>query len=134
MGIAITITGRNRETARLDDLKSTAYKDNNVNETVYRSGLSDTALSSPDNRTGTGIIEEDQPDSFNIKVNFGTDSSSVSPIIDTQQMNTVFVQNRVDNLEINPLSQDQSILDSLTKYAFIFRVLYMDLLIINYMI
>ena len=28
MGIAITITGRNRETTRLDDLKSTAYKDN----------------------------------------------------------------------------------------------------------
>ena len=95
---------------------STAYKDTNVNETVYRSGLSDTALSSPDNRTGTGIIEEDQPDSFNIKVNFGTDSSSVSPIIDTQQMNTVFVQNRVDNLEINPAT-DLTIKDGGTGFA-----------------
>ena len=81
---------------------SLTYKDTNVNETVYRQVLSDTAIQSPDNRTGTGIIEENQPDSFNLKVSFGTSSSDVSPLIDTQQMNTIFIQNRIDDLEINP--------------------------------
>ena len=95
---------------------STTYKDTNVNETVYRQGLSDTAIQSPDNRTGTGIIEENQPDSFNLKVSFGTSSSDVSPIIDTQQMNTVFVQNRIDNLEINPAT-DLTIKDGGTGFA-----------------
>ena len=95
---------------------STSYKDLEVNKTVYRDKLSDDAISSPDNRTGTGIVEEDQPNSFNIKASFGLGDDIVSPIVDTQQMNAIFIQNVIDDVEINP-TVDITIKDGGTGFA-----------------
>ena len=95
---------------------STSYKDLEVNKTVFRDKLSDDAISSPDNRTGTGIVEEDQPNSFNIKASFGLGDDIVSPIVDTQQMNAIFIQNVIDDVEINP-AVDITIKDGGTGFA-----------------
>ena len=81
---------------------SLSYKDVEVNKTFYRDKLSDVTVGAADNRTGTGIIEEDQDDSFNLKLSFGTSDDAISPIIDTQQMNAIFIQNLIDDVEINP--------------------------------
>ena len=95
---------------------STSYKDLEVNKTIFRDKLSDDAISSPDNRTGTGIVEEAQPDSFNIKASFGLGDDIVSPIVDTQQMNAIFIQNVIDDVEINP-TVDITIKDGGTGFA-----------------
>ena len=95
---------------------STSYKDLEVNKTIFRDKLSDDAISSPDNRTGTGIVEEDQTDSFNIKASFGLGDDIVSPIVDTQQMNAIFIQNVIDDVEINP-TVDITIKDGGTGFA-----------------
>ena len=51
--------------------------------------------------------------SFNMKVNFGTNDSRLSPIIDTQRMSVIFVSNRVNNPISNYITDNR--VNSLTE-------------------
>jgi hypothetical protein len=39
---------------------------------------------------------------FRVRVSFGTNTDMISPMIDAEQMNVIFVQNIIDNLALNP--------------------------------
>lgn len=39
---------------------------------------------------------------FRVRATFGTNSDVISPIIDAEQMNVIFIQNIIDNLELDP--------------------------------
>ena len=85
------------------------YKPVIVNDFIERSQLTDTTVGSPDKRTGTGIIEESQDNSFDVKVSFGTSDPVMSPLIDAQEMNVEFIQNLIDELEITTSGNSSNI-------------------------
>ena len=89
---------------------SLVFKPVVVNELIERSQLTDTTVGSPDKRTGTGIVEESQNNSFDLKVSFGTSDPKMSPLIDSQEMNVTFIQNLIDELEITTTGNSSNII------------------------
>lgn len=70
---------------------------NSIDEGTFRSvEVNETIIN---NRTL--IVEEDQPNAFQLKLTFGTESNIVAPFIDAERMNTIFIQNIVDEAEMN---------------------------------
>ena len=89
---------------------SLVFKPVVINDLIERSQLTDTTVGSPDKRTGTGIIEEAQDNSFDVKVSFGTSDPKISPLIDSQEMNVTFIQNLIDELEITTTGNSSNII------------------------
>lgn len=50
----------------------------------------------------TYMMRESQPNSYQVRVTFGTNSNVVAPFIDAEQMNVIFIQNIIDELELRP--------------------------------
>jgi len=69
----------------------TLFSETIVNETVETNSV-------------RGVRNLSNNTSFQVEMNFGTNSNIVSPMIDEQQMNVLFVQNLIDELQITPLN------------------------------